>query len=59
MLSLRNIEYCLFKYKDQEIGEGNRRLHLQFCFMLSKRWDANSDVILWMWDYFHRRMVGN
>ncbi|RDD43636.1 Protein MMS22-like [Trichoplax sp. H2] len=41
---------------DQDIGEGNRRLHLQFCLMLSKNWGANTDVILWMWDYFHRRL---
>ncbi|EDV25227.1 uncharacterized protein TRIADDRAFT_56960 [Trichoplax adhaerens] len=44
--------------QDQDIGEGNRRLHLQFCLMLSKNWGANTDVILWMWDYFHRRLVG-
>ena len=52
-------ETLFIEYKDQDIGEGNRRLHLQFCFMLSKSWGANSDVILWMWDYFHRRMVSS
>ena len=38
--------------------ESHRRFCLRCCVSLSYHWSANSDLILWLWDYFHKRMVG-
>ena len=34
-----------------------RRFCLKCCIVLSQHWSANSDVLLWLWDHFHKRMV--
>lgn len=36
--------------------ESHRRFSLRCCLSLSIHWSANSDLILWLWDYFHKRM---
>ncbi|XP_068755501.1 protein MMS22-like [Montipora capricornis] len=36
--------------------ESQRRFSLRCCLSLSVHWSANSDLILWLWDYFHKRM---
>lgn len=40
----------------KESHESQRRACLRCCISLSYYWSANSDLILWLWDYFHKRM---
>ena len=47
--------YCVFQDSHEE---SHRRFCLRCCLSLSYHWSANSDLILWLWDYFHKRMVG-
>lgn len=37
--------------------ESKCRHSLRCCVSLSYHWSANSDLILWLWDYFHKRLL--
>ncbi|XP_066028279.1 protein MMS22-like isoform X2 [Pocillopora verrucosa] len=36
--------------------ESRCRYSLRCCISLSYHWSANSDLILWLWDFFHKRL---
>ena len=55
-ITLVNAPFLFFYL--QESHEFQRRVCLRCCISLSYHWSANSDLILWLWDYFHKRMVG-
>ena len=55
-ITLVNAPFLFFYL--QESHESQRRACLRCCISLSYHWSANSDLILWLWDYFHKRMVG-
>ena len=56
LITLVNALFLFFYL--QESHESQRRVCLRCCISLSYHWSANSDLILWLWDYFHKRMVG-
>ncbi|XP_048577943.1 protein MMS22-like isoform X1 [Nematostella vectensis] len=36
--------------------ESQRRYFIRCCVELSYDWSANTGLVLWLWDYFHRRL---
>ncbi|KAK3735817.1 hypothetical protein QZH41_019916 [Actinostola sp. cb2023] len=36
--------------------EMHRRFYLKCCIAVSRHWSANTSLVLWLWDYFHKRM---
>ncbi len=35
------------------------RESIKCCLKLSKIWDSSSDVIAFLWDFFHKRLVSD
>eukprot|EP00794_Sanderia_malayensis_P000336 gene336-968_t len=55
-LHVQELLRATFKSKDCPVEEKLARHSIKCCLKLTKIWDSSSDVITFLWDFFHKRL---